>query len=218
MINFVVCEDNNIVLQKNVDIINNTMFKNNIDYKIYTFTDYSDDFRKLILENMKNKIYILDIELNNISGIDIARNIRDTDMNSLIIISTTHIEYLPYTLKSKLMIFDYVSKFDDYENNLTKVIEKAVSFYFSNKYVSFKSGNNYIKVYITDICYIRYNYSKGYTIIKTMDNYYKTTKSFKQLVENLDNRFLKKNNFYYVNKYNKKNFSHKSKKERSVNK
>lgn len=30
MINFVVCEDNKIILQRNIDIINRVMFKNNI--------------------------------------------------------------------------------------------------------------------------------------------------------------------------------------------
>lgn len=40
MINFVVCEDNKIILQRNIDIINRVMFKNNINYRVYSFSIY----------------------------------------------------------------------------------------------------------------------------------------------------------------------------------
>ena len=126
MINFIVCEDNKIILQKNVDIINKTMFNNNLNYRVYQFTSYTNDLKKIIMENQDIKIYILDIELDNTSGIDIARQIREKDNKSIIIISTTYVEYLPYTLKNKLMLFDFVSKFDNYEENLTSVINNAI--------------------------------------------------------------------------------------------
>ena len=47
-------------------------------------------------------------------------------MQSIIIISTSYVEYLPLALKNKLMLFDFVSKFEDYENNLSKVINNAI--------------------------------------------------------------------------------------------
>lgn len=126
MINFIVCEDNKIILQKNIDIINKTMFKNNMDYRIYQFTNNSKELQNLIKDPIGKKIYILDIELDTDSGIDIARRIRDIDKESVIIISTTYIEYLPFALKNKLMLFDFVSKFEDYEDNLSKVIDNAL--------------------------------------------------------------------------------------------
>ena len=85
MINFIVCEDNKIILQKNVDIINKTMFNNNLNYRVYQFTSYTNDLKKIIKENQDIKIYILDIELDNISGIDIARQIRENDSKSILI-------------------------------------------------------------------------------------------------------------------------------------
>ena len=126
MLNFIVCEDNKIILQKNVDIINKIMFKNNESYRIYQFTNNDKKLQELINEDIGLKIYILDIELENISGIDIARKIRSKDNNSIIIISTTYVEYLPFALKNKLMLFDFVSKFEDYEENLSKVINNAI--------------------------------------------------------------------------------------------
>ena len=127
MIDFVVCEDNKIILQKNVDIINKTMFNNNINYRVYQFTNKDKKLQELIDDNEEIKIYILDIELENTSGIDIASEIRKNDKKSIIIISTTYIEYLPFALKNKLMLFDFISKFEDYENNLSNVITKAIT-------------------------------------------------------------------------------------------
>ena len=132
MINFIVCEDNKIILQKNIEIINKTMFNNNIDYRVYKFTDNNDELQNLITSQLENKIYILDIELENISGIDIARSIRKNDSKSIIIISTSYIEYLPFAIKNKLMLFDFVSKFDSYEENLSKVINNAIKIIIDN--------------------------------------------------------------------------------------
>ena len=127
MINFIVCEDNKIILQKNIDIINKTMFKNNESYRIYQFTNNDKKLQELINDNSDLKIYILDIELENTSGIDIARKIRSKDNTSIIIISTTYVEYLPFALKNKLMLFDFVSKFENYDENLSKVIKNAIN-------------------------------------------------------------------------------------------
>ena len=133
MVNFIVCEDNKIILQKNIDIINKTMFKNNNSYRVYQFTSDNQKLQEIIKGDLENKIYILDIELEDISGIDIARKIRTTDRKSIIIISTTYVEYLPYALKNKLMLYDFISKFEDYEENLSIVIQKAIKEILNNK-------------------------------------------------------------------------------------
>lgn len=127
MLNFVVCEDNKIILQRNIDIINKVMFKNNLNYRVYSFSNYSEDLKKLIKSDIGKKIYLLDIELEDVSGLDIARSIRETDLKSFIIISTSYIEYLPYTMKSKLLLFDFISKFEDYEKNLSSVLNRAIN-------------------------------------------------------------------------------------------
>lgn len=129
MVNFVVCEDNKIILQRNIDIVNRVMFKNNLSYKVYSFSNYSKELNDLIKLDVGKKIYILDIELEDVSGLDIARDIREEDLKSFIIISTSYIDYLPYTLKSKLMLFDFVSKFEDYDANLSSILDRALNSY-----------------------------------------------------------------------------------------
>lgn len=126
MINFIVCEDSKIILERNIDVINKVMFNNNIEYRIYKFQSYNEELKNIIKEPLENKIYILDIELGSDSGIDLAGDIRKIDLTSFIIISTVHSEYIPYTLKSKLLIFDYVSKLSNYNEDLSNAIKRIL--------------------------------------------------------------------------------------------
>lgn len=126
MINFIVCEDSEVILERNIDVINKVMFNNNIEYRIYKFQSYNEELKNIIKESLENKIYILDIELGSDSGIDLAGDIRKIDLTSFIIISTVHSEYIPYTLKSKLLIFDYVSKLSNYNEDLSNAIKRIL--------------------------------------------------------------------------------------------
>lgn len=199
MINFIVCEDNNIILNKNIDIINKTMFNNNTSYKIYKFLSYNNELRDIIKSDMENKIYILDIELDNKSGIDISREIRNEDINSFIILSTAHTEYLPYTIKSKLLIFDFVSKFDDYEINLSRVIKNILTIYYESRTIDITTKDSIKRIYLNDILELKYNKTLGKTEIITKKNVYYVKKSLNAVFKSLDERFVKSGNGTIVN-------------------
>ena len=62
MINFIVCDDNKILLDNVVEMINKVMMKNKHEYKVHYFTDYNDKFMKVLNDKMSCKIYILDVE------------------------------------------------------------------------------------------------------------------------------------------------------------
>ncbi len=201
MLNFIVCEDNKIILQKNINIINKTMFNNNINYKIHPFTEYNDDLKKLIKEKNMKKIYILDIELKNISGIEISRKIRENDLDSFIIISTAHTEYLPYTLKSKLLIYNFISKFDNYEACLSNEIRSILDIYPESKILDIEIRNKHYNIHYNEILYIKYDNNKRKTIIKTEDNKYEVSIPMISITKDLDDRFVKiKDRFININK------------------
>lgn len=202
MINFIVCEDNPIVLEKNIKTINNLMFSNNLEYKIYSFTDYNSELQDLINNNLDNKIYILDIELEDSSGIDIARKIRKNDWSSLIIFSTAHFELFPHVFSDKLMIFDYITKYDDYENNLYKTLEKSIDIITHNNTISFKIGSDYHNIKINTILYLTYDKYSRKTIIKTFDNEYYINDTLSSFEESLNKDFKRINRGYIVNMLN----------------
>ena len=211
MINFIVCEDNDIVLNKNINTINNIMFSNNIEYKIYSFKNYTEELQNLIDNNFDNKIYVLDIELEDSSGIDIARKIRKNDWSSLIIFSTAHFELFPQVFSDKLMIFDYITKFDDYENNLSNSLKKCLDIITHNNTINFKSESEYHNVKLNTILYLTYDKYSRKTIIKTLNNKYYVNNTLSSFENSLNQSFKRINRSYIVNMLNVKNINYKEK-------
>lgn len=199
MINFIICEDNRVILQKNIDIINRAMFNNNINYRIYSFTEYNNDLKKVIKNKDTKKIYILDIELGNTSGLEISREIRKYDIDSFIIISTAHTEYLPYTLKSKLLIYDFISKFDDYDSNLFKAINNILEVYPEYKTLSIKIKGKNHSIHFNEIISIKYDSNKRKTIITTKNKVYEANAPIVSITRDLDSRFIKTKDKTIVN-------------------
>ena len=115
MLNYIVCDNNEQIVENVASIIDTLMMGNNIDYKIYKFYDYNDDFFKKVKIKGSNKVYILDIQVREKSGIDIARTIRETDLQSALIFLTSHGELAEYVVYNVISPLGFISKFDNYE-------------------------------------------------------------------------------------------------------
>ena len=92
MLRFIICEDNKEFIMKINTIINKVMMPYNFEYKINKFTQYNKEVGEIIAKKNETKIYILDIELPEISGLEIASEIRENDLESIIIFVTSHNE------------------------------------------------------------------------------------------------------------------------------
>ena len=92
MIKFVICEDSNEALETANKYVVKTMMKYDIEYKILKFNKYDKEFKKVMNDDNDIKIYILDIELPIVSGLEIASEIRENDDDSIIIFVTAHSE------------------------------------------------------------------------------------------------------------------------------
>ena len=64
----VVVEDNRILREREIEAIRKAL--KDYDYKIVEYSDFTKELKKLI-QTTDFKIYVLDIELQNSSGIDI---------------------------------------------------------------------------------------------------------------------------------------------------
>ena len=127
MINFIICDDNNHVREFDKKIISKIAMPYDFDYTIHSFDRYNIKLKNLINTPSDIKIYILDLELPNKSGTEIANEIRKIDWESIIIILTSHDELEFKLLKEKLLIFDFISKFENYEQNLLSVLYKILA-------------------------------------------------------------------------------------------
>lgn len=209
MLNFIVCEDNKFLLEKNAQIINNLMFNNNINYIINTYNCFNKDLEKEINSNNGFKIYILDIEPGNYSGIDIVRLIRKNDWNSIVIISTAHDELFNRVFSDNLLIFAFISKFDDYEKNLKNCLTKALEIINIKKFLKFNINKNFYFVKFNEILYLKFDKSIRKTIIKTINNEYSINKPLNYFVDQLDDNFFRINKSYIINLINVKEINYK---------
>lgn len=186
---FVVCDDEKLFRDKIRKIIDKIYMTNDEYYHINEFSKFNKNFSDLINDGVP-KIYVLDIEMeDDISGIDIARKIRNKDWESIIIFITSHNELGFQALKAQIMLLDFISKYDDCEVNLEKTIKKALTMVKSKKTLTFNSeGISYI-IHLDDILYITKDSVERKCIIKTIYNEIMVNKTLSYMEDNLDDRF-----------------------------
>ena len=125
MINFILVDDNDNHRKKVNNMIVSKMMNNKIEFKVHQFSDYSNELLKFIRLNKEDCIYILDLELPNGDGIDIARMIRNDTNNWInpIIILTAHSSLYYEVYKQRLQILDFIGKCEDVKTNLSENID-----------------------------------------------------------------------------------------------
>lgn len=199
MINFIICEDNMHVREFNEKIISKAAMPFDFNYVLHSFDKYNNKLKNLINTPSDIKVYILDLELPNKSGIDIAHEIRKVDWDSIIIILTSHDELELKLLKEKLLILDFISKFDDYEKRLSETVSMIIEKFDSKRIISFKSNKELHHVKIDNILYVNKDNFTEKTRIVTNDNEYLLRESLSNVISRLDSRFIQTHRACYVN-------------------
>lgn len=199
MINFIICEDNKHVREIYENLIAKISMPYDFNYEVYSFDKYNVKLKNLISSPCGIKIYILDLELPNISGIEIAREIRKIDWDSLIIISTSHDELELQMLKQKLLIFDFISKFDDYEKRLTDSINLILDKINNKKTISFKSNKELHHIKVDDILYVCKDNLTDKTKLVTSTDEFLLRESLVSVVNKLGEKFYQTHRACYVN-------------------
>lgn len=199
MINFILCDDNKYVTDLNETIIKKVTMPYDFSYKIHSFDKYNLKLKNLINAPLDVKIYILDLELPDKTGLDIAREIRRVDWDSIIIILTSHDELELNMSKQKLLIFDFISKFDNYEKRLSETLKLIINKINMKKIISFKCKKEIHYVNLDNILYIyKDNLSDKTTIVTTSDEY-PINESLVNIINKLDSRFYQTHRACYIN-------------------
>lgn len=209
MINFIICEDMKDKREEVVDFLSKFMMKNEIPYKIHAFSDYDDRFLQIIKEKLSFKIYILDIETPTRSGIDIARLIRNRDNESIIIFLTGHEELGMTILKDEIMCLSLINKFDDYEKRLEATLSKSLKMINDKTTLRFKEKSVDYSIPLDNILYITRDSVERKCIIKTDNDEIRTYRSFTELMEKVDSRFIQTHRACLVNQNRATSISYK---------
>ena len=202
MITFVVCDDNKHVREINQTIIAKAAMPYDFNYKVKLFNCYDKKLQEVINDTSNIKIYLLDIEMPGCNGIEIAKKIRKVDWESIIIFLTTHEELEMKVLKQKLLVLDFVSKFENYENKIVEAINLVLNNINENKVLTIKSYNEIYHVKLDSILYVCKDSYKQTTIIVTVDEKYEVYEPLYKVVEKLDSRFARTHRACYVNTKN----------------
>ena len=199
MIEFIICDDNKIITEKVANIVSDIMMKNKLIYKTLVFNDYNSSFLNVISNKECMRIYILDIETPSRSGIDIARIIREKDMESIIIFLTGHDELGPAILKKELWFLSFINKFEDSDSRLRKSFKKALQILNVQTKLNFEEKGIIYNISLNDILYITRDSIDRKSVIKTERNEYRTYKTLVELQKILDNRFVQTHRACIVN-------------------
>lgn len=204
----VVVEDNHILREREIEAIRKAL--KDYDYKIVEYSDFTKELKKLI-QTPDFKIYVLDIELKNSSGIDIANYIRDFDDTSEIIMCSFHYELEYKVLKSKLKILDFVSKYDNAYVNLTNLILEVFNKH-SRKVLKITDKNTILFIVMKDILYISKEKNTRKCVIKTFNNEYLVNKNLEEIKKELNSGFIQVSRNCIVNQNNVEEYNFKDSK------
>mgnify|MGYP000416300825 FL=1 len=199
MINFIICEDNKNVRDLHEALISKITMPYDFDYTVHSFEKYNNNLKKIINTPSNLKIYILDLELPGKTGLEIAQDIRKVDWDSIIIVLTSHDELELKLFKEKLLIFDFISKFDNYEKRLTDSINLVIKNLNCRSALVFKQDKEIYHIKYDNILYIFRDNTKNKTKIKAIDKEYYVRDTLTNVAKQLDNRFYQTHRACYVN-------------------
>lgn len=154
MVRFIVCDDDVNLCKRIHNMITKIMMPYEYDYKVDEFLMYDKELQKIIDLKTEQKIYILDIEMGKVSGLEIASMIRENDWDNIIVFLTSHSECQDDIFYSRLLAFDYINKDVLYEKRLAKTLKFALKILDSKKVLAFTSSNVTHRIPYSDVLYI----------------------------------------------------------------
>lgn len=190
MIRIVVIEDDKETQTHIKKIIRELEFLKEEEIQVDYFTKYTNGLKEIIMDNTEHKIYIVDIELETkVSGIDIAKFIRENDWESEIIFITNHDKMFETVYRSVYEVFDFIEKFHEMETKLKKDLKAIYKRNFDNKMFRYRNNNFNIQIYYRSITHIYRDKETRKIIINTDKTNYAIIMSLTDILNFLDDRF-----------------------------
>ena len=205
MINFIIYEDEEYFYKFYRNVIHKFMGSSDDYYKIYQFKEYSEKMIQFIKDLSGQNIYILDIEVKGKSGLDLAREIRTfkRTLDDQIIIATAHQDLVENAFHKKLLMVDFISKFDALEERLISAFREIYVSFNASKVLSYKQDGEIIRIPYKDILFIEKDKYEDCLYIETHDARFKYKSNIAKVEKILadDKRFFKSHRSCIVNVY-----------------
>ena len=154
MLRFIICDDNKEFLSRLLNIVTKVMMPYNFEYKISKFTEYTKELHAVINKKYEQKIYILDIEMGEISGLEIASEIREKDSKSIVIFVTQHPECKNDIFYSRLVATDFIAKDRFWASRFESTITHTIKALNKERVLTYEFNYNSYRIPYDDILYI----------------------------------------------------------------
>lgn len=201
MISFIVVEDDKKTQETVKDILRKTVMDKDNTISVKYFTKYNKELQRMIDDDSMRKVYIMDIELESkVSGIEIAKLIREKDWESEIIFITCHDKMFETVYRSVYEVFDFIEKFYEMEKRLEDDIELIFKKNFDNKMFVVSNRNVDLQIYYRAITHITRDKEERKILIHTDHNVFKLNMNLNDVSEYLDNRFRQTHRSCITNK------------------
>ena len=198
------------MLEQFRNIINNVMVRNDTSYKINTFDSFDSNFFELVNNKNINKVYILDIEIKDKSGIDVARKIRKNDLESIIIFVSKY-DLKNYVVSQELLCLVYVNKYDDLTNKLASAIKTSLRKINKKQILNYTFKGIQYHILLDSILYIMKEKNSKNSLIYTSNNIFKINMNINEILNLLNVNFKLYYRSYIINNERVVSFDKKSK-------
>jgi Response regulator of the LytR/AlgR family len=199
-INIAICDDEHEQTAYMKSLVDKWAADNNIEITIETF-DSAENFKSTWIENKSFDILLLDIQMSGQNGVELARDLRQTDEKLIIIFITAVSDFIQdgYDVAALHYLIKPVNT-----EKLYTVLDKAVkSLIKITNAVFLPADNGDIKVLLDDIIYIE-SFDHFIEIVTVQEKLTVKMPMYK-LESNLDSNFMRCHRCYIVNlKYVKK--------------
>ena len=200
MINILICDDNKNIRDKVRNLIDNIQNR----YMVNFYIDEKDDAEFTENKSTAYDIAIVDIEMPNISGLEVAKKLKEINPDVIVIILTSYSDYLDNAMK--ISVFRYLSKpVDDarFERNFLEALQYHREIC---KHIVIEQGKDIFAVKTKDILFIE-NTKHGSIIVTKTDSFTTNIKPDEWLKRiNQPNCFVSPHKSYIVNLQNIVNF------------
>lgn len=194
MLNFILCDDNSNILNKLAAMLESIFVNHALDAQVAFKSTNAESVLTFVNSN-KTDVLLLDINLkSNITGLQLAQKVRETNKDCYIIFTTGHLEYA--IVAYKLKTFDYLPKpitTERLEDTVIRLFEDIKG--LPKKYIKIDNKNTMIDE--NEIQFIKRDGMK--LVFHTDHRDYDSYTSFNKIQDNLPNNFIRCHKSYIAN-------------------
>lgn len=196
MLSFILCDDNQSILDRLSRILDAIFLENSISAEIKYTATTPEDVLTYMRSNVVDVLF-LDIDLkSNTSGIDLANKIREFNKDVYIIFTSAHLEYILIAYKCKT--FDFIPKpisKERVEETILRLMEDINSEGNTTSFIRIDNKNTIINQ--DSINFIKKDGMK--LVFYTDTRIYETYNSFNRISNELPKNFVRCHKSYIAN-------------------